>query len=190
MRFLALPLVVAGCVVPWFEPDEGLVVDTDTTQETDDTEVDTEEPDDTLVGDGVELSDDCAGADDLPLITDGAYEGTFRGLEPSGLDPNCSGIAALTGQDGYRRVRVKKGEKITVELVANKVDNARDVGITLLSACAADQCVQGADGQVEGGKEKLIWTNDGDGPADLILGVHLFNNASAGGDFDLTVARE
>ncbi len=190
MRFLALPLVVAGCVVPWFEPDEGLVVDTDTTQETDDTEVDTEETDDTVVGDGVELSDDCPGADDLPLITDGAYDGAFRGLTPSGLDPKCSAIGALTGQDGYRRVRVKKGEKITVELIANKVGDERDVAITLLSACAFDQCVRGADGSVKGGKETLVWTNEDDGPADLILGVHLFDTEQTGGDFDLTVARE
>lgn len=185
MRFMALPLLVAGCVVPWAEPDD--FADTDTDDVETDVETDTEDTDDTEpAGNDVELADSCEDAADLGLLQDGDYTGTFRGSDISGLDPDCSAIAPAKGQDLYRRVRVAKNTTLTIELQAPD----RDVVLTLLDACASDACVRGADSAVEGVKETLTWKNEGSGPADLILGLHLFDENEAGGNFTLSVSRE
>lgn len=182
---LGLWIALQGCVVPWVEPtdDES---DTDV-DPTDDTEAETDtETDGGGGGSDVELYEACADAEGEPLLQDGTYSGTFRGADTSGLNPDCASIAPAEGQDLYRRVRVAAGKKLTIELQAAD----RDVVITLLSACDTTACQVGADSALEGGLEKLTYTNTGDAPEDFILGLHLFDESERGGDFTLTVLRE
>lgn len=194
-RFALLGVAAAlsaqlGCVVPWEEPGETGVGDTDDNGNgnTDqggggaDTDVGNTKPPHL----GSKPGETCKAAKDFGTLKEGNFSGDFGNYTASGFEPDCGAtFVAPQGIDGFYRIDLAAKQSVTVHF---SIPN-EDVLIYLVEGClAASACVDSADAGRVGGEEGLTYRNGGDAPQTLYLGVALYYATARGGTFTITTS--